>query len=334
MNHPALRIGILGAARIAANAIIKPARSTGLANIAAVAARSGVRASAFARKHGIPRAYEGYQALLDDPAVDAVYVALPNSLHCEWTLRALQARKHVLCEKPFASNAAEAERMADAANRCDRVLVEGMHYRCHPLATRIAEVLRSGELGDIEHVDAWACIPLPNLNGDIRYRYDLAGGAVMDVGCYALNAIRLILGDELSVSRARAKLAGANLDRWTQADLRFASGQSARLTCSLWSLDLLKLTVEVRGTRGRLQIVNPYAPHMFHTLKWFQPSRSRTEQVPASGTTYDYQLRAFVTATRGGPSLSATPMDAVANMRGIDAIYRAAGLPVRGTPAS
>jgi predicted dehydrogenase len=328
MKSP-LRIGILGAARIASAAMVEPARVVEGASVVAVAARTQAKADAFARKHRIARAYQGYQTLIDDPTLDAVYIALPNSLHCEWTVRALEAGKHVLCEKPLASNASEAEQMAAAANSAGRVLAEGIHNRYHPLTARITDIVRGGELGEISHVDAWACVPNPNRR-DIRYRYDLGGGALMDMGCYALNLVRLILGNEPEVVSAKSKLAGPNVDRWTQADLKFPSGRTARLTCSLWSLDLLKVTVDIYGTRGRLQIVNPYAPHKFHVLKWSAPSSARTERVPGTGTTYDYQLRGFVSAVRGEAPLQAAPVDAVANMRGIDAIYRAAGLSVRG----
>jgi predicted dehydrogenase len=328
MNQ-ALSLGILGAARIAAQAIIKPARAGSGVRVVAIAARDQARARAFAERHHIPRAYAGYQALLDDATIDAVYIALPNSLHCEWTLRALEAGKHVLCEKPFASNAGEAEQMANAAERSGRVLAEAVHNRYHPLAARVRDIVRGGELGTIEHVDAWACVPNPNRR-DIRYRYDLGGGALMDLGCYALGMLRLISGDEPSVVGASAKLARPNVDRWARAQLLFPSGATARLTCSLWSFDLLKMTVEIRGTRGRLQILNPYAPHMFHALRWLSPSIRRTERVPGHGTSYDYQLRAFASAVRDGTPLDLTPADAVANMRAIDAIYRASGLPLRG----
>src|SRR5262245_6154694 len=139
-----LRIGILGAARIAPMALVRPARDVPEARVLAVAARDRQRAERFAQRHGIPRVHPSYQALLDDPEIDAVYIPLPNGLHCEWSVRALEAGKHVLCEKPIASNAVEATRMAEVAVKTGHVLVEAFHWRCHPLATRMREVLRSG----------------------------------------------------------------------------------------------------------------------------------------------------------------------------------------------
>jgi len=173
-----LRIGILGAARIAPMALVRPARSVPEAAVLAVAARDETRARRFAARHGIPRVHRGYAELLADPEIDAVYNPLPNSLHCEWSIRALEAGKHVLCEKPLASNADEARRMTEAASRAGRVLVEAFHWRYHPLAERMKAIVESGELGRVRHVEASCCFPLL-LPGDIRYRLDLAGGALL-----------------------------------------------------------------------------------------------------------------------------------------------------------
>ena len=147
MTNPPLRFGILGAARIAPMALVRPAREGTGVEVVAVAARDERRARAFARRHRIPRTHGSYAALLADPEVDAVYVPLPNSLHAEWTIRALEAGKHVLCEKPLASNAAEAALVIEAAQRSGRLLIEAFHWRHHPLAARMREIVTSGELG-------------------------------------------------------------------------------------------------------------------------------------------------------------------------------------------
>jgi predicted dehydrogenase len=190
-NVETVRIGILGAARIAPGALIQPARAVPEALVVTIAARHFPRARAFATRHGIPRVHETYQAVLDDSEVDAIYNPLPNSLHGEWTIRALRAGKHVLCEKPLASNAEEAQRMAAAAEDSGRVLVEAFHYRYHPLALRMKGIVDSGELGEVCHLEAHFCVPLINPR-DIRYRYELAGGATMDLGCYCINLIRYL----------------------------------------------------------------------------------------------------------------------------------------------
>ena len=144
---------------------------------------------------------------------------MPNGLHAEWTERALAAGKHVLCEKPFTANAAEAERVAAQAAGTDLVVMEAFHYRYHPVAERMREIAQSGELGPLRRIETSMCIPLP-LPNDIRYRYDLAGGAVMDVGCYAIHMNRLVAGQRARRScGAKAKLAKPNVDRWMQAEL-------------------------------------------------------------------------------------------------------------------
>jgi len=329
MSAPApLRIGILGAARIAPTALIRPAHSVQGVQVAAVAARDPSRAQAFAGKHGIPRVCASYQALIEDPALDAIYNPLPNSLHCEWSVRALRAGKHVLCEKPIASNAAEAERMAAAAEETGRVLVEAFHWRYHPLAARMREVVRSGELGEVRRVEASMCIPLP-IPGDIRYRFDLAGGATMDTGCYAINLVRFLAEAEPTVLAAEARRSSPDVDRWMRAELRFEDGRSGSFECSLFALKLLAIRARVLGSRGELDVLNPVAPHLFHRLRVRADGRTRSESVPGEAT-YTHQLRAFAAQVRGGPRMSSDPRDAIANMRVIDAVYDRAGMKRRG----
>jgi predicted dehydrogenase len=323
-----LRIGILGAARIAPMALIRPARSVPEVQIAAVAARDPARARAFAEKHRVPRVCRSYQELVEDPALDAIYNPLPNSLHCEWTLRSLRAGKHVLCEKPIASNAGEAERMAAAAEETGRVLVEAFHWRCHPLAARMREVVRSGVLGELRRVEAALCIPYL-LPGDIRYRFDLAGGATMDTGCYAINMVRFLAEAEPSVVAADVRRSSPDVDRWMRAELSFADGRSGQVECSLCSAKLLSVRARVIGSRGELDVLNPIAPHLFHRLRVRANGKSQSERVPGEAT-YTHQLRAFAAHVAGGPRMSTDARDAVANMRVIDAVYDRAGMRRRG----
>src|SRR4029079_12268589 len=146
-----------------------------------------------------------YEALVHDPEIDAVYNPLPNSLHYEWTIKALQAGKHVLCEKPLASNAREAAEMARVAAETGRVLMEAFHYRYHPLALRVQEILRGGEIGAVRELEADFFIPLFLSPNNIRFRYDLAGGGTMDTGCYCINLLRWAAGSEPQVVHAEAR---------------------------------------------------------------------------------------------------------------------------------
>jgi predicted dehydrogenase len=322
-----LRIGVLGAARIAPSALIKPAKDNADVVVAAVAARDGSRARAFAAKHGIARVHESYAALIADPDLDAVYNPLPNGLHGKWTRAAVAAGKHVLCEKPFTANAAEARETADLAAKSDRVVMEAFHYRYHPLALRTEQIIASGELGKLERVEAALCFPLPKFS-DIRYNYSLAGGAMMDAGCYAVHMARTFGGSTPEVVSAQAKLRDPQVDRAMTAELRFAEGHTGRVRCSMWSSRLLEITAHVVGERGEVRLFNPVTPQFFHRLSIRSSDGKRVERFPRRPS-YAYQLDAFAGAVLRGEPVKTTPADAVENMTVIDAIYRTAGLPLR-----
>ena len=319
-----MRIGILGAAKIAPPAVIKPAREVDGVEVVAVAARDRERARAFASRHGIPTVHESYDALLADADVDAVYNPLPNGLHGPWTLRAIEAGKHVLCEKPFASNAEEAASVRAAAEAAPGlVVVEAFHWRHHPLAARMIEIGQGGELGEVRHVEAAFCFPLFSRT-DIRWQLDLAGGALMDAGCYAIHMVRTMAGDEPEVVSAVARLRSPGVDRMARAELRFADGRTGRITASMWSSSVLRLFVRVVGTAATMHVTNPLAPHLFHRLRVGR----RRERVPGR-TTYPHQLTDFRDAVAGVRPPVVTLDDSVANMRVIDDVYRAAGLEPR-----
>lgn len=323
-----LRMGMLGAAAIAPAALLRPAREVEGVVVEAVAARDPARARAFAARHGIPRVHESYEALLADPEIDAVYVPLPNSLHAEWSIRALRAGKPVLCEKPLASNAAEAERMAAAAEETGLPLVEAFHWSFHPLAARTREILRGGEIGEVRRYEMEFCIPLLK-PGDIRFRLDLAGGSAMDLGCYAIHWIRFHAESEPRVVSGQARLSSPGVDRWIEAELVFDDGRTGRLVCSLAAFTRPRIRGRVLGSRGELRVTNPVAPHYFHRLRVAGDGGRRRERVSGRAT-YTHQLEAFAARVRGGPPLHCEARHGVANMAVIDAVYDAAGLPRRG----
>jgi predicted dehydrogenase len=323
-----LRIGILGAARIAPAALVKPASSSSEVDVVAIAARSLERAQTFAARHGIPRTHSSYEALLADPDIDAVYNPLPNGLHGRWTRAALEAGKHVLCEKPFTANAAEAREIARVAEASGRVVMEAFHYRYHPLALRVEELVASGELGTLERVETALSFPLPKFS-DIRYDYALAGGATMDAGCYAVHMARTFGGGETpSVVSASAKLRSSRVDRAMTAELKFPSGHTGRVECSMWSSSLLKISAKVIGSRGSIRVFNPLMPQAYHRFSVRIGGERRTEKFPRRAT-YAYQLDAFAAAVLRGEPVKTSPADAIETMTVIDEIYRAAGLPLR-----
>ena len=324
-----VRIGILGAARIAPQGVIKPAHKNPEAEVSAVAARDRGRAEAFASKHGIPKVHDSYAALIADPDIDAIYNPLPNGLHAEWTIAALEAGKHVLCEKPFTANAKEAEDVAAVATRTGLVVMEAFHYRYHPLAQRMRDIVESGELGTIQRVQTTLCFPLPKFS-DIRYQYDLAGGATMDVGTYTVHMARLLGLEEPEVVSAHAKLRTPNVDRAMRAELAFPSGHTGRITCSMWSTWAIQTSARVVGDAGEMFVVNPTAPQVFHRMRVKRGDAKRTEHFPRRAT-YEYQLDAFCAAVLQGEPTLTPPADSIANMRVLDAIYVAAGMTPRGT---
>ena len=322
-----MQIGVLGAARIAPPALIKPAKANADVVVAAVAARDVSRAQAFAAKHHIARVHDSYDALLADPNLDAIYNPLPNGLHGKWTRAALAAGKHVLCEKPFTANAAEAREIAELAAQSDRVVMEAFHYRYHPMALRIEEIIASGELGKLKRVEAALCFPLPKFS-DIRYNFSLAGGATMDAGCYAVHMVRTFGGSTPEVVSAQAKLRDPQVDRAMTAEVRFAEGHTGRIRCSMWSSYLLEFSAHVVGDQGELRALNPVLPQVYHRLSVRSSAGKRVERFPRRAS-YAYQLDAFAAAVLRGEPVKTTPADAVENMTVIDAIYRAAGLPLR-----
>ncbi len=325
-----LRVGVLGAARIAPAALLRPSKDVDEVEVTAIAARDPARAARFARKRGIPRVHRSYDELLADPDIDAVYNPLPNGLHAHWTLRALAAGKHVLCEKPFTANADEAREVADAAKAAGLVVAEAFHYRYHPLAERMRAIAHGGELGAIREIRTAMCFPLPKFS-DIRYDFDLAGGAMMDAGCYALHCLRLLAPSAPELVSATALLRTPTVDRAMRAEFTFAGAGRGVLQCSMWSRRVLDLSAEVVGDRGRMRVFNYVAPQYYHRLSVTTGGRTRRERVKGEPT-YTLQLRAFAAAVLRGAPLLTPADDAVVTMGLIDQIYAAAGLPRRGAP--
>jgi predicted dehydrogenase len=327
-----VRIGVLGAARIVPLALMQPARENPEVSVRALAARDPARARLFASRHGIPTVHDSYAALIADAQIDAVYNPLPNGLHGRWTLAALEAGKHVLCEKPFTANAEEAAAVAAVARRTGLVTMEAFHYRYHALVRRMLEIIASGELGEVRHIETWMCIPL--LVQNIRWNLQLAGGALMDTGCYTIHLLRTLAGAEPVVRSAMAKVRTAGVDRLLRAKLEFPDGRTGAITTSMLSWRLFAAGARVIGSSGTLKAFNPYAPQFSHRLVIRAANGRRVEHVARQPSSYAAQLQAFSAAVlRGAPYLTGVD-DAIANMRVIDACYAAAGLPRREPTAA
>ena len=324
-----LRIGTLGAAAITPSALIEPAARRDDVEVSCVAARDRGRAEAFAEKHGIPTVHDGYADVVEDPEIDAVYNPLQISGHKEWTIRALEAGKHVLCEKPFAMNEAEAWEMADAARRSGRICVEAFHYYYHPVGRRMREIVQSGQLGTIRSASAHFAIGIEDTPSSIRHRIELGGGSTMDLGCYPLHFLRHIFRAEPEVLSASAKTVHGQIDVTMEADLRFPGDVPAHISTGMTPGTWYTAWVHVVGDEGALLVDNPLVPQ----------NGNRIEIATAAGTvvellertpTFDFQLEAFVRAVAGGEPMPTDADDGVISMRVIDAVYRAAGLSPRG----
>ncbi|WP_405514401.1 Gfo/Idh/MocA family protein [Streptomyces canus] len=329
MSEP-LRIGLLGAARISGASLIGPARATGH-RVVAVAARDRSRAEAYAAEHGVERVAGSYTELIADPEVEVVYNPLANGLHGPWNLAALAAGKHVLTEKPSASNAEEAAEVREAAAKAGTVFMEAFHYLFHPVTRRLHEVLASGEIGELRHVEAMVAIQAPP-DTDPRWSLPLAGGAVMDLGCYSLHALRMLApwagGAPRLVSARGGQRAGApGVDEWLDAGLAFPGGATGSARCHM-AYDRLEMSCRIIGSRGEVLAPNFVLPQRDDRVVVRTGEGERTERL-GTRSSYTYQLEAFADRVRGGAPLPLDADDAVTTMTLIDAAYRAAGFEPR-----
>lgn len=322
-----IRIGILGASSFAPTTMINPAKENPDVVISAVASRDQPSADEFAAKYGIGRAYGTYEALIDDPDLDAIYVLVPTSMHGKWTKLALAAGRHVLVEKPFTANAAEAQEIADLDAESDRVVMEAIQFRHHPLTRRVEQIIASGEIGKLQRVEVTLCVLLPTFKANC-YNYAMAGGAMMDAGSYVTNMARTFGGSTPEVVSAQAKLQKPRVDRAMAAELQYAGGHTGRLRCALWSGNMFRASAKVVGDDGELRWLSPAAPNVFPLLSVRSANGRRTERF-SRRTTYSFQLEAFADSVLRGVPVRTSPRDAVENMSVIDAVYRAAGLPIR-----
>ncbi len=325
-----IRFGLLGAARIAPAALVGPASKTNRCGVIAIAARDAQRAARFANKHAIAHSTDSYDELVRLEGINAVYIGLPASLHAHWTLEALRAGKHVLCEKPFTTSAEEAEEMVALATERGLVLCEAFHYAYHPLSLRVREICASGAIGKLENLEGRFYAPIGDTE-DIRYNLALGGGATMDLGCYPIHWMRTLTGMEPEVVSARASERPAGVDEIMSAQLRFPAGISARMDCSMTKEAGFAVYLDIRGSQGALHVTNLIAPGLGYELKWHNADGEFDEKVDAEGSTFDYQMVAFAAAVLDGKPLPTGGQDAIDNMRTIDAVYRAAGLPSRRT---
>jgi xylose dehydrogenase (NAD/NADP) len=311
------RWGLLSTAQIN-DALIDGVRRSRVAEVVAVSSRDGARADAYARARSIPRAHAGYEALLADPDVEVVYVALPNALHVEWSIRALEAGKHVLSEKPLSADPAEVERAFDAAEAAGRLLMEGFMYRHQPQAKQLGELVASGAIGELRLVRSEFSFTLDRPD-DVRWRPELGGGALLDLGCYCVNATRLVAGEPSTVY-AEAVVADGGSDKRFVGVLRFDNGVLAHFDCAF---DLpSRKTFEVVGSDGILRLSPAFADD--HGI--LELSRAEANERVDLPSTYRYALEVenFSRAVRGEEEPLLDRQESVAQARVLAALLRSA----------
>ena len=320
-----IRIGLLGAAWITPMAILKPAGLLDNVTVSAVAARDPQRAHEYAAEHGIEHVEASYTALLARPDIDLVYIALPVSLHAKWAAKALAAGKHVLCEKPLVMNATEAQQLAQLAQAADRHLIEAFHYRHHPYFKRIQAIVASGELGTIRKITGRLHVPVPPREGQIRHDPEMGGGALMDLGCYPLNMIRTLCGEEPTTINAEAVIGSTGVDLSIQATLAFANGVEGQIDCAMPETGELQGELIIEGELGRLHASKPILPHLGGILLIESPQGTREEKADPQSTFF-YQLQAVASTLKGKSPTIPSMQDSIANAMALDAIRKAANI--------
>ena len=327
-----IRIGLLGASKIAPKAIIHPAQARADCIIQAVASRSVTRARAYADAHAIPHIETSYEALVARDDIDLIYNALPPSLHCDLTVLAARHGKSVLCEKPFAMNAEEARQMVEAAETSGSVLIEGFHYRFHPSFLKFEQIIKSGKIGEIEHISGVFDVHIPNREGELRYIPELGGGALMDLGCYPLHAMRTLTRQEPEILEAIHGRADNGVAIASWGSMTFGN-IPAQLDCNMGSDAIYENAVHIIGSKGVAKLtgfVHPYRwdPHLgFDMYVEVDGNRDVTTLLnsPESWkqSTYAYQLDHVIHVIRGEIESLTGGTDAIATMSAIDAILDA-----------
>lgn len=319
-----VRWGILSTARHGEKTMLPAFRQARETEVVAIASRDAQRARAYAQQHGIPVSYGSYEALLDDPNIDAIYIPLPNNMHKEWAIKAAQAGKHVLCEKPIALNAAEAEEMVAAFAEAGRVLAETFQWRHHPQAHAVRELIEDGTIGEVRFIDAGFSFLIAR-EDDIRLDPALGGGSLYDVGCYPVSLARFMVQDEPLAVTAQAHWTERGVDDRMAATLEFPNGVLAHINCG-FSLPLRRY-YEVVGSLGSLYVNRAYNPigDRSSEIVRYGDDRMMIETVQLEpANSYTLMVEDFNRAVTGEAPPRFPAEDAVKNMRVIDALYRSA----------
>lgn len=316
-----LRWGLLSTARIN-RAVIPPLKASARNRLTAVASRDLAKGQAYAREWDIPRVHGSYEALLADPEIDVVYISLPNSLHAEWSIKALQAGKHVLCEKPMALSTAELDAMAAAAQRSGRVLAEAFMYRHHPQTLKVRELVEAGAIGELRLITGAFSFNLTRA-GDVRLNADLGGGSIWDVGCYPVSYARWVAGQEPVEVYGHAVAGRGGVDELFLGQLRFP-GQVRAQFDSAFSVEF-RARLEITGTDGVIELTNPYKPDPDQTFTVRRGDAVETVTLPPAGL-YEGEIEDLADAVLLGRPPRMSLADSRGNAAALAALVESARL--------
>lgn len=315
-----IKWGILSTARIGTQKMIPAIASSRNSELIAIASGQGEKAAEIAARHNIPRVHRGYEALLDDPEIDAVYIPLPNHLHIQWTVKALQNGKHVLCEKPFGLSAEEIKELKQVAGKFPQLKVmEAFMYRFHPLMPHLQNLINSGGVGRLQSIQAMFSYFNTNPD-DIRNKAEIGGGGLLDIGCYCISAARYLFGAEpLSVSGMLKTDEKFGTDWLTTGTLHFPTG-IAVFTCSTQMEHRQHLLIS--GSEGHIEVRNPFNPPLGEpvTIRVYRGDEMQEIKVPPANQ-YTLQCEAFARCILENTEVPISMDDSIGNIRVIDALF-------------
>ncbi|WP_342045069.1 Gfo/Idh/MocA family protein [Bacillus sp. OTU530] len=320
-----IRWGIIGCAGIAKRSVIPGIQQSETGEVAAIASRGLDKAKQTAQQLDIPIAYGSYEALLTDPTIEAVYIPLPNHLHKEWAIRAAEAGKHVLCEKPLAINADEAQEMVEACENAGVVFAEAFMYRYHPRYTTICDIVKSGEIGELRGIHSTFTFNNSKDMSNVRYQQEWGGGSLYDVGVYPISAARMLLNEEPQAATVHALFSEEHdhVDMMASGILEFNRGVALTFDCGMWAD--FRNTLEVLGTEGRIEVPSAFVVNQDERDNFFVYTKDgrREVEVPRLNQ-YSLQADALGRSIRNGEPLPFPATDAVLNMKVLNACLTSA----------
>ena len=319
-----MRWGILSTANIGVKAVLPGILGSRNGRLAAIGSRDLNRAESVAEMVPGARAYGSYEALLDDPEVDAVYIPLPNALHAEWTIRAAEQGKHVLCEKPLGTTADEVRRMFDACRAHGVLLMEAFMYRFHPQIAYVLEQIAQGAIGEVRFVRSAFAFDIRNRPENIRLQAALAGGSLMDVGCYPLSFARIAFGGMLRSIAARVDVPeGGEVEQTVGAVLDFGEGRLGMIDSS-FQLPWHQFA-EVVGVNGRIVVPRPFTPGRSEAVVRIERGDETLERRFAALDQYQLEVEHFGDCIHNGSTPYLSEQDSIDQAESIEMLYRAAG---------